>query len=737
MKEKDLKNLIKKMTLDEKIGQLVQITGYLYNGNKTKTEYLNEINIPKDMKYNIGSILNVVGAEQVIKIQYDYLLNNRLKIPLIFMSDIINGYKLVFPIPLAQGCSWDIELIKDCARISMQEASVAGVNVNFSPMLDLVRDSRWGRVMESFGGEDVLLAKVYAEAIINTYKGNNIAEAGNVAACVKHFAAYGAVESGREYNTVDMSERELRQYYLPAYKQAIESGAEMIMTSFNIIGGIPVSANKWLLNDILRKEWNFDGIIISDYSATEELINHGIAENGEQAAYKAVKAGVDIDMMSNVYINNLKKLLEKQEISESEIDEKVLRVLNLKNKLGLFESPYGNADIEKEKKTILCKDNLEKAKKLTAETFVLLKNEENILPLKQNKIALIGPYADNKGITGMWSPFSDKSRINTLKNVLEDKIGKENLLYAKGSEILRQEQINAIFRADGKPEIEIEDEQKKEEEDLQQAIKIANNSDIIVLAIGEHYRQSGEGASRANIDLPENQQILLNQLYSLGKPIVAILFNGRPLAIKSIAEKVDALIEVWFPGTMGAEAIVDVLFGEINPSGKLTMSFPQSVGQCPIYYNHYNTGRPHVRDYRFQSRYQDIPTQSYYPFGYGLSYSKFNISNLNLDKTKMSKEDNIKVKVLVKNESNIAGKAVIQLYIQDLVGSVVRPVKELKDFKKIYLKEQEEKEVEFTITEEMLKFWNENLEYKAEEGKFNVYVGDSSTNTIKGEFEYI
>lgn len=738
MKKENLIELLNKMTLEEKIGQLVQVAGevFLMDDVDTTTGPLKDLNLSNEMLYNVGSILNVVGCEKIRKIQDEYLSKSRLKIPLLFMADVINGYRTVFPIPIAQGCSWSPKVVYDCTKVSIKEAGAAGANVNFSPMVDLVRDSRWGRVMESIGGEDPYLGKVFAKTMIEAYQGENIAQFGNAAACVKHFAAYGAVEGGRDYNTVDMSEREFRQYYLPAYKSAIDSGAEMIMTSFNTINGVPASVNKWLLRDMLRKELGFQGIVISDYSAIEETIAHGVSKDRKEAAYKAIMAGVDIDMMSSVYANNLKELVEEGKVPEKILDESVFRVLNLKNKLGLFENPYGNIDEKREKSILKSEENLQIARKQTAETFVLLKNENNILPLKKdNKIALIGPYGDNIAILGSWSMFSDKSKILTLKEAFENKIGKQNILYSKGSEILREKEINQILSADGGNIIHIENEEEKEKQSLKEAINIVKEADVIVLAIGEHYRQSGEACSRADIELSQVQQNLVNEISKTGKPIVTILFNGRPLVLNNIAEKTDALLDVWFPGTEGANAIADVIFGEVNPSGKLTMSFPQATGQCPIYYNHYNTGRPHISNCRYVSRYQDIPTESYYPFGYGLSYSKFEYLSLNLSSNKISENNPITVSVKVKNNSCVPGKEVVQLYVQDLVASSVRPVKELKGFKKEHFEAFEEKIITFEISVDMLKFWNEKIEYVLETGEFKVFVGSNSRDTIEGNFE--
>lgn len=602
-------------------------------------------------------------------------------------------------------------------------------------MVDLVRDSRWGRVMESIGGEDPYLGQVFARAMIKAQKDIKTEKTKEMISCVKHFAAYGAVEAGRDYNTVDMSQREFRQYYLPAYKEAIDSGAEMIMTSFNIVNGIPATVNKWLLKDLLRNELGFKGIVISDYSAIEETIKHGVSEDKKDAAYKAITAGVDIDMMSNVYAGNLKQLVEEKLISEELIDDAVLRVLRLKNSLGLFEDPYKNIDNREEKVFLSNKENLELARKLTTKTIVLLKNENNILPLNhKQKIALIGPYADNIAILGSWSMFSDKSKITTLKEAFEAKIGKENVIYTKGSEILEEREINQILQSDGGTMIHTENEEEKLTQYLKEAKEAAKQADVIVLAIGEHYRQSGEACSRANIDISNIQKRLVNELAKLNKKIVAIMFNGRPIVLRDISEKVNGLLEAWFPGTEGANAIADIIFGYANPSAKLTMSFPQATGQCPIYYNHYNTGRPHESNVRYVSRYQDIPTESYYPFGYGLSYSKFIYSCLNLSNKVLTKDSKIKVSVKIKNDSNRIGEEIVQLYIQDLVAKVVRPVKELKAFQKVIILPKQEKKVTFEISEDMLKFWDENLRYDSENGNFKVYIGTNSEDTLFDTF---
>ena len=738
MKHKEILELLNEMTIEEKIGQMVQITGDVFlaeDTNSVLTGPLKDLHLSKEKVYHVGSVLNIVGTEKVKKVQDEYLSKSRLKIPLLFMDDIINGYKIAFPIPIAQGCSWNPKAIEEMTEISSMESSIAGANVNFSPMVDLSRDARWGRVMESIGGEDPLLGEIYAKTMVKAYQGKNLSEIGKIASCVKHIAGYGAVEAGRDYNTVDMSEREFRQYYLPAYKSAIEAGAEMIMTSFNILNGIPSTVNKWLIQEVIRKELGFKGIIISDYNAIEETIAHGYSANEREAGKNAITTGVDIDMMSSIYANYLKDLcLESQEI-ENKVNESVLRILTLKNKLGLFENPYGNANIEKEKTYVMNPINLEKAKKLTQETFVLLKNKNHVLPLQKNKkIALIGPYIDNIGITGSWSMFSDRTKNGTILDIFKEKIGNE-VLYTKGCEILRQEEINKILSADGLPTVHVENERQKEQDMIASAIQIAKKADVILLALGEHYRQSGEACSRSNIALPENQIQLINELYTLAKPIVLILFNGRPIELNTVEEKVDAILEVWFPGTTGAKAIIEMLFGEENPSGKLTMSFPQNVGQCPVYYNHYNTGRPHHNNLRYVSRYQDIPTESFYPFGYGLSYCDFKYTEMYLNKHKMRKNETITVTVKIENQSDYTGYEVIQLYIQDLYGSVVRPVKELKAFRKEYFQSREIKYIHFDIDIDMLKFWNDKLEYVAESGEFKVFVGGDSVNVLEEKFE--
>lgn len=704
------------MTIEEKLGQMLQIKADPFKSSDASTTGpTKDLNLTDEMIYNVGSILNIAGFNKVKSIQDKYLEKNRNHIPLLFMGDIINGYKTIFPIPLLQGCSWDLELISKIASISAKECGYAGINVNFYPMVDLVRDARWGRVMESISGEDPYLGSLYSKVIVDSYHKNNIA------CCAKHFIGYGAVEGGKEYNKVDMNIHDLYQYYLPAFKSCIDSGIEMIMPSFTTFNGIPCTANVWLLKDLLRKELNFNGIIISDYSAIYELIAHGYAKDESDAAFKAIDTTVDIEMMSSTYIHTIPNIIKTNKDLLKKIDDSVFRILSLKNQLGLFENPYANLNSEKEKTYILCKENRNIARQVASNTFVLLENKNNILPLdKETKICLIGPYSDSIAISGSWSIYSkNESSTVTLKDGLYNKLNKE-FLCENACHILTKEEFYNLDPSAPKTKY------NQKEKFNRNNIDLVKQSDVIILAIGEHYKQSGEGASRSCIELPNNQIQLLNSLLPLNKPIICILFSGRPLEISYLAQKVDALLWVGFPGIEGGNAIADVLYGDVNPCGKLNMSFPQNSGQCPIYYNHYSTGRPNIVDSRFTSKYIDIPDKPYYPFGYGLSYSNFKYLNLKLDSTIISESSPINVSVKIKNESNIPGYEIIQVYIQDLFGSIVRPVKELKSFKKMYFQAYEEKEIRFEITTEMLKFWNDKLEFVYEPGEFKVFIGPNS-----------
>ena len=558
----------------------------------------------------------------------------------------------------------------------------------------------------------------------------------NIASCVKHFAAYGAPEGGREYNTVDMSERRLREDYLPAYKAAVDSGCELVMTSFNTVDGIPASGNKWLMRNVLREEWGFNGIIISDYAAIQELIAHGVAEDDRDAAKLGIEAGVDIDMKTPVYSNQLEGLVNDGVISEKLIDEAVWRILNLKNKLGLFENPYRGADVSKEKSVILSPEILKLAREISRESIVLLENN-GVLPIsKDKKIAIIGPHGESKVLSGSWAINSNPDDVTSLVEAVKEKISEENLMYAKGCEMTEDNSILGGFgRAIEEEKIEVD-----KEKDLEEALKAASKSEVVVMALGEHYLQSGEGGSRTEISLEQAQVNLIEKVKELGKPIVLVLFNGRPLVLTNVVDKVDAIIEAWFPGTEGGRAVSDVLFGDYNPSGRLTMSFPRRVGQVPLHYNEFNTGRPvktSIHNSRFTSRYIDVENTPLYPFGYGLSYTKFAYGDIKISSDKLTNNSTITASIKVKNVGDIAGYETVQLYIQDIKGSVVRPVKELKGFKKVKLESGEEQNIEFVINEEMLRFYTSSMEFKSEEGRFKLYIGSNSDELQEAEFELI
>lgn len=744
MQEEKLKELLDRMSLEDKISQLLQISGGNFEEKDVVTGPNAMYGMDEEVVYNLGSVINSVGAERTKKIQQKYLEKNRHKIPLLFMSDIIYGLKTIFPIPLGSACSWDLEQVKESAHISAREAAAMGQHVTFSPMADLVRDARWGRVLES-PGEDPYYNCQYVKACVEGFQGEEgsrefLDPREHIVSCVKHFAAYGAAEAGREYNTVDVSRRSLYESYFPAYKAAVDAGAKMVMTSFNVVDGIPSSGNYWLNREVLRKEWGFDQVLISDASAIEELVAHGVAEDKKEAARLAIEAGVDIDMMSPVYVGHLKELVEEGVVPESMVDEAVMRVLRLKNDLGLFEDPFRGADEELEKERLLCEEHRKAARRLAADSCVLLKNR-GVLPLneKTKKIALIGPYADNKDLLGIWAVHGDPKDTVTVKEGLMKKLeGTEvELRVAKGSRMVRDvsniQSFGSIF--------ELEDESGLDEKELlEEAIQAAKESDVLLLALGEHFLQSGEGGSRGDIRLPDCQRELFREMSLLGKPMAVLLFGGRPMDVRELNEKADALLACWFPGTEGGNAIADLLYGHAVPSGKLTMSFPYSVGQVPVYYNEYHTGRPYKPEFektRFGSKYTDIPNAPLFPFGYGLSYTTFAYSQLRLSENQLGRGEVIEASVTVKNTGSVDGKETVQLYIQDRAGSVVRPVKELKGFQKVFLKAGEEAEITFQIQEEMLKFYTAKNEYQAEPGAFIVYIGGSSKDCVEAEFSFV
>ncbi|QHE53697.1 glycoside hydrolase family 3 N-terminal domain-containing protein [Pontibacillus sp. HMF3514] len=710
MRNDQLESLLNKMTLQEKVGQLVQLATPFFKGASDRghiTGPMVDMNITEEDIEQAGSVLGASGAQETINIQKKHLEDNRLGIPLLFMSDIVHGFKTIFPVPLAIGGSWDLDLAEKSAEVAAKEAAVSGVHVTYAPMVDLSREPRWGRVMEATG-EDVFLNSEFARSFVRGFQGDLQNDPYKVASCVKHFAAYGAPEGGRDYNTVDMSEWMLREQYLPAYKAALDEGCEMVMTAFNILNGIPSTGNKHLMRKVLREEFEFDGVLISDWGAVKELIPHGVAEDEKEAALKAAEAGVDIEMMTSCYVNYLQALIEEGELKEEVLNEAVLRILQLKQKLGLFENPYRSANPEEEKSVILSDEHRQVARDLASKSIVLLKNDQKTLPLGTSEnVALIGPFTKSTDILGPWSWGGESKDTITVETGLRQYVSSENLSIAEGCGI-----------------------EKGSQELVDEALKTAEGAETVVLALGEHSDMSGEAGSLTDIRLPQVQLDLIKEIRALGKKVITVLFNGRPLDLHGVIEHSDAIVEAWYPGTEGGNAVADILVGEVNPSARLTMSFPHSVGQVPIYYNHYNTGRPQELndpDFRFQSQYLDAPNTPLYPFGYGLSYSTFEYSEVTLSSETISKTDTLIASVQVTNTGEVAGEEVVQLYIRDLVGEVVRPVRELKGFEKIHLEPGKSKTVEFTITEEQLRYYHADMELKSDKGKFQVFIGENCT----------
>ena len=718
MQTQDVRTLIEQMSIEEKAAQLQQLATPFFKGASDRgaiTGPLIGMDVSDDAIANTGSVLGACGAAETNRIQQKHLEENRLGIPLLFMADIVHGYQTIFPVPLAMGCTWDLELAEQSAAVAAKEASVSGVHVTFAPMVDLVRDPRWGRVMESTG-EDTYLNGVFAAAQVKGFQGDSGGtEVGKLISCVKHFAAYGAPEGGRDYNTVDVSELTLREQYLPAYRAALDAGSEMMMTAFNTVFGVPATGNAWLMRDLLRKEWGFQGPVISDWGAVKELIPHGVAEDSAEAAEKSLKAGVDIEMMTTTYIESIPELVRNGILEEEVIDEGVERILRLKQKLNLFERPYRHADEALEHKVIRSQEHLEAARQTAADSCVLLKNENEVLPLqKEQTVAVIGPFADHTDILGQWSWRGKPEETVTLVQGLKDTAGSENVLSAEGSRI---EEIDESL--------------------LEDALEAAAQADVIVAALGEPSEWSGEAGSRTDITIPQAQRELLQRLRKTGKPLVTVLFNGRPLDLHRIAEHTDALVEAWFPGSEGGSALADLLLGSVNPSAKLTMSFPQSVGQVPVYYNHFNTGRPKSegRDGdRYLSKYLDSPNEPLFPFGYGMSYTTFQYSGFHLDKTEITRKDTLNVKVTITNTGTRDGKEVVQLYVRDHAGEAVRPLKELKGFQKIHLAAGESREVAFSIKEEDLRYWHPDMTYRSDRGTFTVMAGPNSRDVEAAEF---
>ena len=729
-----LQELLDDMSLAEKIGQMNQVIGSFYTGESVATGPMADKGFTEENIGLAGSVIGVSGADAAKRIQKGYMEKHPHQIPLLFMLDVINGYRTVFPIPLGQGAAFEPELSMRCARMAAQEAAVSGVHVTFSPMADLVRDARWGRVMESTG-EDPYLNSLYAAAMVRGYQGEDLRKAGSVAACVKHFAGYGAPDAGRDYNTVELSEHTLRQFYLPAYEAGIQTGAALVMTAFNTIDGIPATGNRRLMRQILREEMGFDGVLISDWAAIEEMLCHGYCADRTQAAQRAVTAGVDVDMMSGVYAEQLMALVQDGKVPEALIDEAVMRILTLKNALGLFEAPFKDADEEKEKQIILCEEHRALAREAARKSFVLLKNE-GVLPLSdKKKTAYIGPYVNSRNLMGAWSITGETKDVATLREAVLEQRADTDAVFCCGCPMTDSGRKLEGFLECTDEMVSAEEQQRM----MDEAVEAAKACGQVVLLLGEDRRQSGEAASSAGIQIPGIQQELLDRVCAVCDQVAVVLFSGRPLDIRQIAEKAQAVLLAWMPGTEGARALVDVLSGRYSPSGKLPMSFPYCVGQVPVHYNEYPTGRPHVpgkdKD-RFRSKYLDIPNSPLYLFGFGLTYTSFSVSPVVLDRDHMTKDEILTASVTVRNTGSVEGTETMQLYIRDVAASVVRPVKELKGFCKVTLQPDEQQNVRFFITEKELRFLTENGRWESEPGAFEVFIGTSSLADAPARFEY-
>ena len=730
MTEEKVIELLADMSLKEKIGQMMQLDVSCFNNEEAVTGTAADQGITEEDMLMTGSILGAVKAEEIKSLQKKCMERQPHHIPVVFMADIINGYKTIFPIPLGLGCTFSPETARTAGDIMARESAAEGLHVTFAPMADLVRDARWGRVMESTGEDPYLNARM-AEAMVRGIQGEGEHYEEHLGACTKHFAAYGAPTAGREYNNVELSERTLREDYLPAYEAAIKAGSAMVMTSFNTLDRIPATANQWLMRKVLREEMGFEGVLVSDYNAVGELINHGVAQNKQEAAKQAIEAGTDLDMMGGCYITELENLVKSGQISEELIDQAVLRILKLKNKLGLFENPYRGLDSQERAGAIFTQENRAKARKAAQESMVLLENRKGFLPLKkEEKVAFIGPYTEDKHILGAWSFFGDVDQAVTCRQGVEEKGA--NAAFEKGCGILNPGQTVYGFRYN----MTNEDSEEETKALIKKAAEAAADSDKVVLLLGEAALQSGEGASRGDIIIPDVQKRLLDAVTQAYKNTAAVIFAGRPLDLREVKEKTKALLYAWMPGTEGGRAVADILYGDADPQGRLSMSMPWSVGQVPVFYGEFSTGR-HVEDgeymeNRFLSRYSDIPNQPLYPFGYGLSYTEFTYSGIKLDKEEISMGEPLKVSVDVKNTGDRPGVETVQLYVRDKWGSVARPVKELKGFIKLALEPGESREAVFTLTSEDLKFYTRSMEYQAEPGEFIVWAGgDSRTSNGK------
>ena len=741
--------LMKKMTVDEKIGQLnLPVTGDITTGQAKSSDIAGKIK-----RGEVGGLFNLKGVEKIRDVQKLAVENSRLGIPLLFGMDVIHGYETIFPIPLGLSCTWDMKAIEESARIAAVEASADGISWTFSPMVDISRDPRWGRVSEG-SGEDPFLGSLIARAMVNGYQGkepsSQLKRNDEIMACVKHFALYGAGEGGRDYNTVDMSRQRMYNEYFPPFEAAIEAGVGSVMASFNEVDGVPATANKWLMTDVLRGQWGFGGFVVTDYTGISEMIDHGIGDLQTVSA-RAINAGVDMDMVSDGFVSTLKKSIQEGKVSMMTLNTACRRILEAKYKLGLFDDPYKYCDPKRPARDIFTRSHRDAARRIASESFVLLKNDNQTLPLKATgTIAVIGPLADTRtNMPGTWSVAAVLDRSPSLIEGLREMVGRMdemplnqpnepwyiplmengadiNLLYAKGSNLISDAAYEERATMFGRS---LNRDNRTDAELLKEAIATANKADVIVAALGESSEMSGESSSRTNLDLPDVQQTLLKALVATGKPVVLVLFTGRPLILNWEQANVPAILNVWFGGSEAAYAIGDVLFGRVNPSGKLTMSFLQNVGQIPLYYAHKNTGRPlHDGKWfeKFRSNYLDVTNEPLYPFGFGLSYTTFAYSDISLSQTSMNMQGVLTASVNVTNTGAFPGGEVVQLYIRDLVGSTTRPVKELKGFERIYLQPGQTRTVTFKIAPEMLKFYNYDLQYVVEPGDFSIMIGPNS-----------
>ena len=729
--DKRVDSVLQLMTLEEKIGQLnLPSAGAFVTGAVESSDIAKKIE-----KGMVGGLFNIKSVANIREMQKIAVEKSRLKIPLLFGMDVIHGYESVFPIPLGLSCSWDMDLIKQSARIAAQEASADGINLTFSPMVDISRDPRWGRISEG-SGEDPYLGSEIAKAMVKGFQGDDLSANNTIMSCVKHYALYGASEAGRDYNTVDMSRNRMYNEYFPPYKAAVDAGAGSIMASFNEIDGIPATANKWLLTDVLRKEWGFKGFVVSDYTGVSEMINHGIGDIQTVSA-KAVDAGLDMDMVSEGLLTTVGQSIKEGKLTEQQIDEACRRILKAKFLLGLFDDPFRYCDDQRAKTEVFSAANRAEARKIAAQTFVLLKNKDNTLPLKKSgTIALVGPLADAKeNMTGTWSVAARFAESISVLEGLKKAVGSNaKIVYAKGSNLDEDEVLEANSTLFGKS---LHRDKRSAAELRDEALRVAKGADVIVAAVGEAAEMTGEAASRTNIEIPETQKELIKALLKTGKPVVLVLFTGRPLALKWEEENVPTILNVWFGGSEAGDAIADVLFGDVNPSGKLSTTFPQNVGQVPLYYAHKNTGRPLNGKWfqKFQSNYLDVSNEPLYPFGFGLSYTEFGYGDIKLSASEITSADSLRVSVDVTNKGARDGSEVVQLYIRDLVGSITRPVKELKAFQKISLKAGETKTVNFILGMKDLSFYKSDLSFGSEPGKFHVFVGGNSRDTKQAEFE--